>query len=81
VIEDSPADQAGLRGSYKSITLDGQQVLVGGDIIVGLDDQVVEDMTDLQATLSEHAPDDEVVLTLLRDGDRVDAEVILGERP
>ncbi|MGD2157535.1 MAG: PDZ domain-containing protein [Anaerolineales bacterium] len=81
MIEDSPADQAGLRGSYKSITLDGQQVLVGGDIIVGLDDQVVEDMTDLQATLSEHAPDDEVVLTLLRDGDRVDAEVILGERP
>jgi S1-C subfamily serine protease len=81
VIEDSPADQAGLRGSYKSITLNGQQVLVGGDTIVALDDQVVEDMTDLQVALSERAPDDEVVLTFLRDGDRVDAEVVLGERP
>jgi 2-alkenal reductase len=81
VIEDSPADQAGLRGSYKSITLNGQQVLVGGDIIVALGDQALEDMTDLQVALSERAPDDEVVLTLLRDGDRVDAEVVLGERP
>jgi S1-C subfamily serine protease len=81
VVEDSPADQAGLRGSYISITINGQQVLVGGDIIVALADQAVEDMPDLQAALSELAPEDDVSLTILRDGDQVEVEVTLGERP
>jgi serine protease Do len=44
----SPADQAGLRGSYKPVTVDGQQVSVGGDVITALDGQTVEKIEDLQ---------------------------------
>ncbi len=33
VQQGSPADEAELRGSYKPVTIQGQQMLVGGDVI------------------------------------------------
>lgn len=78
---DSPADQAGLRGSYKPATIDGQSLLVGGDIITALDDQPVTQIEDLQGLVRQAEPDQEVTLTILRDGEQVEVSVTLGERP
>ncbi|UCC87493.1 MAG: PDZ domain-containing protein [Anaerolineales bacterium] len=77
----SPADQAGLRGSYKPATIDGQSLLVGGDIITALDEQPVTQIEDLQALVRQAEPDQEVTLTILRDGEQVEVSVTLGERP
>ena len=77
----SPADQAGLRGSYKPLVINGQRLLVGGDIIVVMDDQPVTRVEDLLALLEQAQPSQKVTLTLLRDGKQIQMLVTLGERP
>jgi serine protease Do len=77
----SPADEAGLRGSYKPITINGQSLLVGGDIITALDDQPVNQMEDLQGLIGQAEPGQDVTLTVLRDGKQVEVAVTLGEQP
>lgn len=81
VFEGSPADQAGLRGSFKSITPDGEQVLIGGDVIIGFDDLPIKDLSDLQAALKGQMPGDEITLTILRDGDTHEVRITLETRP
>jgi serine protease Do len=77
----SPADEAGLRGSYNSVTIDGQQMMVGGDVITVLDGQPITGMQELQALIQQANPGQEVVLTILREGERLQVTVTLGERP
>jgi serine protease Do len=77
----SPADQAGLRGSYKPATINGQRLLVGGDIITALDRQSVNQIEDLQALIRQAEPGQEMTLTLLRDGQQVEVTVTLAESP
>jgi 2-alkenal reductase len=81
VYSDSPADKAGLRGSYKPETIGGQQILVGGDIITAVDGEQVKRTEDLQFTLQRFKPGQEVTLTLLRNGDQIEVEVTLDEHP
>lgn len=80
VQQGSPADQAGLHGSYKPVVLDGNRILVGGDIIIGFGGVAVNQIEDLQAQLSNAQPGQEVVLKILRDGKNVQVKVILGEQ-
>ncbi len=77
----SPADEAGLRGSYKIVEIDGQPVQIGGDIIVALDGEQVSGMGHLKALIDETEPGQDVTLTLLRDGEEIELVVTLGERP
>jgi serine protease Do len=65
VLEGSPADQAGLRGSYKSITIDGERALFGGDVVVAFGDRPVVSIADLQSALGEYKPSDELILEIL----------------
>jgi len=81
VYSGSPADQAGLLGSYKPVYIDGQRILVGGDVIIAVEDESVNRVEDLQLMLQKFQPGQKVTLTLLRNGNQVDLEVTLGERP
>ncbi len=82
VTSGSPAAQAGLRGSSKTIKLDGSEVKIGGDVIVAIDDQPVRSMDDLIVYLVKKAhPGQKVTLTILRDGQERHVGVTLGERP
>ena len=76
----SPADQAGLRGSYKPSTVDGERLLVGGDVITALDEEPVDQMETLQALIRQAEPGQGVTLTLLRDGEELEVLVTLTER-
>ena len=76
-----PADEAGLRGSSTPATIDGQQVMVGGDLIIAVDDRPVENIQMLQQLLAEQQPGTEVTLTILRDGEQETLSVTLGARP
>ena len=80
VQQGSAADEAGLRGSFQPVTINGQRVLVGGDVIVAIDDQPVVGFQDLSAFLQQAEPDQEVTLTLLRDGSQVEVSVTLAAR-
>lgn len=82
VTPDSPADQAGLYGSDRQVTLDGQQVRLGGDIVTAINDQPVKDMDDLIAYLAQSTEVDQTVtLTVLHDGQEETVEVTLAARP
>jgi S1-C subfamily serine protease len=80
-VENSPAAEAGLRGGDAAVEIDGQQVQVGGDVIVAVDDASIAGFEDLLAVMRQSQPGQEVTLTLLRDGAEIALNVTLGERP
>lgn len=77
----SPADEAGLRGSFKPTTISGEQITVGGDVITAFDGQPVKQMEDLQSYLDQAEAGQKVTLTLLRDGKKMDVTIALQEQP
>ncbi|MBN1659689.1 MAG: trypsin-like peptidase domain-containing protein [Anaerolineae bacterium] len=81
VVDGSPAEEAGLRGSDDVLDLEGGQLPAGGDVIIALDGEPVEGMASLRTLLAEAGAGEEVRLTVLRDGEEVDVDVTLGERP
>jgi len=81
VVADSPAAEAGLRGGDAAVEIDGQQVQVGGDVIVAVDDAPIAGFEDLLAVMRQAQPGQEVMMTLLRDGAEITLNVTLGERP
>ncbi len=83
VTQGSPADEAGLQGSDKVLTVQGQEYQLGGDIIVAIDGEAVRDMDDLISYLVEETrPGDQVTLDVIRpDGEREKVTVTLGVRP
>ncbi len=82
VIAGSPAKQAGLRPGARTKMYKGRPVSVGGDIIVQIDDRPLNNFDDLLIYLTRYtSPGQEVILTVIRDGERVEVPVILGTRP
>lgn len=81
VEDNSPASRAGLLGSSKAVDINGQQVLVGGDVIIALNGKTITSIEELRASLGSLEPGTKVVLTVLRNGDSVDLPVTLGEPP
>jgi S1-C subfamily serine protease len=81
VVTGSPAEQAGLRASTKSVVINGQSVMVGGDVIVAANGQPTARMQDLRAMLQRAQPGQEMTLGILRDGSQVQVSVKLAERP
>jgi len=80
ITADSPADTAGLRGSYKPVDINGQEVMVGGDIIQRIDRESVTSIEELVDIISTKEPGDDVVLSVLRDGQTLTIDVTLAER-
>jgi len=82
VIDESPAEDAGLEGSNQRVRQNGVQLQVGGDIIVAIEGQPVRTMDDLIVYLvKETQPDDRVTLEIVRDGREMTIEVTLSGRP
>jgi serine protease Do len=81
VVQGEAADQAGLRGSDQTVTINGQEVQIGGDIITGLDSLPVLTLPELQSALAKLEPGQQVTLMLLRGGQTMTVEVTLGARP
>ncbi len=78
--QNSPADEAGLHGSFKPVTINGSRVLVGGDIITAADGEAVHSIQDLQAVIAQAKPGDKMTLTILRDGKEQKITLTLGEQ-
>jgi serine protease Do len=78
VIEVSPnslAETAGLRGGKESATINGEQVKIGGDIITALNGQAVNSIEELKAGLGQLSNDQELSLTILRDGTELEITI------
>jgi len=81
ITKDSPADKSGLRGGSTTITYNGTNVDVGGDIILKIGNQSVSKMQDMIVYLSQKHVGDKVHLTVLRDNATKELDLILGESP
>ncbi len=81
VTEDTSAAKAGLRPGDMSVVVAGVTYVLGGDIIVALDDTSIVTPLELVNAIAEHEPGDEVDLTIYRDGKRTSVTVTLGRRP
>ena len=81
VVNGSPADDAGLRGSTGEDTFQLQQVKTGGDVVIAVDGKPVLQNNDLSKLVAAHKPGDTVTLEVLRDGQKTNVDVTLGSRP
>ncbi len=77
----SPADLAGLEGSYRSYVANGEWMLIGGDVILAANGEPVQTMEDLAAIVRELKPGQAMALTILRDGKKLEVTVLLMARP
>ncbi len=82
VVEGSPADKAGLKGSDETKEVDGVEYPFGGDVILAVDGKVVRKIDDILIHLQRYkSVGDEMVLEVLRDGRVTNFVVELDERP
>jgi S1-C subfamily serine protease len=81
VVEDSPAENSGLEAGDEDISFQGDDITVGGDLIVAVNGRRLTREHDLADEISAHGTGENVELTLLRNGERRTLEVELGRRP
>lgn len=77
-----PADRAGVRASNQQVSIGGQAVAVGGDVIVAINGTAVRGIDDVISYLANNAEAGQTLrLTVLRKGQQIDLSVTLGSRP
>ncbi len=81
VTNGSPADVAGIRGSYKAFTTQGERILIGGDVIVGANDQAITTVEELTQIVQSLKPGEDLTLSVIRDGREGSITVTLAVRP
>jgi S1-C subfamily serine protease len=79
VIPGGSADQAGLRGGSERAYLGNIPIMLGGDLIVAIDGEKVEDEQDLSQMMNNHRAGDTVKVTIYRNKKKLDVNVPLGE--
>jgi len=75
----SAAERAGLRGGNERALLGNIPIMVGGDLLVAVDGQTVEDQQDLSHVMQNRHSGDTVTITVYRGKKRLDIKVVLGE--
>jgi len=73
------ADRAGLRGGTERAYLGNMPIMIGGDLIVAIDDKKVESQQDLAQVMNNHRAGDTIRLTIYRGKKKLEADVVLGE--
>ena len=72
-----PADKAGIRGGYVVEIINNTQYRLGGDVIVGIDNQTVNSVSDITDYLKNKKEGDIVNLEILRDNKMINVPVTL----
>jgi S1-C subfamily serine protease len=81
VVQNGPAAKAGIRGATSQTTVGGQAVPAGGDVIVELDGKAISGMDEVISAVNAAEPEDQLRLTVVRDGEQREVTVTLGDRP
>ena len=82
LFEDSPLDQAEVRGAQREVYVGNQRVYVGGDILLQIGDVPITRLEQVETLLEDnYRVDDMVTLTLMRDGEEYTITVTLVEEP
>jgi S1-C subfamily serine protease len=82
VTSGGPADQAGLQGGTQQVTVAGQSVMIGGDILIALDGTRIRNTDDLSTFLEEQTlPGQTIDVAIVRDGQTLTLALKLDARP
>jgi S1-C subfamily serine protease len=81
VVPNSPADKAGLKGGSESVTVNGQNYTLGGDIITDIDGKPLLSSEDLVSTIIGKRPGDQITVTVIHDGKSRQVKITLTQRP
>lgn len=82
VVDGSPADKAGLRAGNETATINGQEMKIGGDVIVAINGNEMRDITDILLYLEQHTEVGETInITVIRDGEKKTLPLTLAPRP
>jgi S1-C subfamily serine protease len=73
------ADRAGLLGGTERAYLGNNLIMLGGDLIVAVDGEKVEDEQDLSQIMNNHRAGDTMKITIYRNKKKLDVTVPLGE--
>ncbi len=79
VVQGSAADKAGLRGGSERASLGNLPIMLGGDLIVAIDGEDLQDQQDLSQIMNNHRAGDTVKVTIYRGKKKLDVNVVLGE--
>ena len=74
----SPADHAGLKGGDRIATIDGEQVALGGDVIIAIDGIQIKGVDDAEKLLADKQVGDSVKFTIIRGSTTLDFSVVVG---
>ncbi len=82
VVGGSPAEKAGIRGGDTPTQINGQTIPLGGDVILELDGTQIRTLDDILVYLQrEKAVGDTMQVTVMRDGQLQDIDMLLEARP
>jgi S1-C subfamily serine protease len=81
VFDGSGAEEAGLRAGTTEVVVAGESYLLGGDIIVEVDDKKVARTDDLREAVSAKKPGDRLKVEAYRGDEKRSFEVTLGKQP
>ncbi len=81
VSKDGPAKKAGLKGGTTQVTVNGTEVMLGGDIIKEVNGKKIKDMKEVVEIVDSKKPGDKIKVKYLRDNKEKTASVKLGTRP
>jgi hypothetical protein len=73
----SPASNAGIRGGFTALTINGTQLLVGGDIIIKIDNVPIKDNIGISNYLLTKKVGDTIKITIARNDMTLTKKVIL----
>lgn len=79
VVPGGAAERAGLRGGNEHAYLGNIPINLGGDLIVAIDGQQVQDQQDLAQSMNNHHAGDVVKITIYRGKKKMDVTATLGE--
>ncbi len=81
VYDGSPAEQAGVRGGTLAVVVQGEEYLLGGDIVVAIQGAPVRTHQDYVARVKTLKPGQRVKVTLVREGQSREVVLTVTERP
>jgi serine protease Do len=82
VTSGGPADHADLQGGTQQVTVNGQPIIIGGDIIVALSGTRIKGTDDLSTFLEENTmPSQTINVTIVRNAQEMMVQLKIGTRP
>jgi serine protease Do len=81
IYEGGPADQAGLKGGNRMVIVGRYRLLIGGDIMLSIDNNNISEKNDIDRVISKKKVGDKVRVKIFRDGKLLEVPVTLTEKP